>query len=122
MHTTKTTRRMRMLKLRQDTAEATDERLGAMPCSALCETCKHFGGQGCYGLNKEEKGDTRYCACCSFGDFDKDTAPMPEWRVTWGNAGGSKGNIYVHKTFGCVNHNPEFDPQNDQGDGQRPTP
>jgi len=80
--------------------------------SALCETCKHFGGQGCYGLNKEETGDTRYCACCSFGDFDKDTAPMPEWRVTWGNAGGSKGNIYVHKAFGCINHNPDFDPQN----------
>ena len=86
------------------------------PLLGVCETCKHFGGQGCFGLAKEDTGDTRYCAVCVFGDFDKPIAPMPEWKVTWGNDRGFKGNIYVHKKFGCINHNPKFETPNEKAD------
>lgn len=73
-----------------------------------CLTCRHFGGQGVVGLQHEE-GTWRYCALFLFGEFGRETTPMPEYRVTWGNANGAKGQLFVHETFGCINHNPEFD-------------
>ena len=73
-----------------------------------CATCKHFGGQGCVGL-KHEAGEWRYCAAFLYGDYSKDIEPMPEYRVTWGNTNGAKGQLFVHQDFCCINHNPVFD-------------
>lgn len=77
-------------------------------CTSVCATCKHFGAQGRIGLVKEEGGE-RYCALYLFGEFDKATVRMPDYRVTWGSNNGAKGCLFVHEKFGCVNHDPEFD-------------
>lgn len=77
---------------------------------AKCNTCKHYGGQGTCGTVTETKGDNKTCMAAVFGDFDnEDFSPMPAWVVTYGNSGNSKGNLRVHKDYGCINHNKEFD-------------
>jgi len=78
--------------------------------SVVCSTCKHWGGQGTTGLVKTTQGDYRTCMAYLFGDMDnEDFRPMPDWKVTYGSLNGAKGALEVHKDYGCVNHNPDFD-------------
>ncbi len=93
--------------------QANDADTGNDKChiqNVVCSTCKHWGGQGTIGTVTHTEGNYRPCMAYLFGDMDNENfKPMPDWKVTFGSLNGAKGVLEVHKDFGCVNHNPDFD-------------
>ena len=76
----------------------------------ICNTCKHWGGQGVIGTKKTTEGDERVCMAYLFYDIDNnDFRPIPDWVVTYGSLSGAKGVLKTHRTFGCINYNNGFD-------------
>lgn len=69
-----------------------------------CKTCANFGAQFLTGYTKGD-GEWRRCIADIFGHPNTmEVNPMFVWEVTYGNAGGMKGGIYVHESFGCIYH------------------
>jgi hypothetical protein len=62
------------------------------------------------GIQQQKEGDIRTCMAYLYGDMDNEEfRPMPDWVVTFGILGGAKGVLKVHKGFGCINHNNNFE-------------